>query len=184
MNFTNNNRNWLKYSAGILPVAIDHDGHIMFLVGRDKRRECWSDFGGHAENEDNSIPENTASREFYEETLGTIYNIQTMKSRLYNRHITRMFIDDTASDKTYFSYIMKIPYSKNIVDNFKKFYEFLKHINSPYRMEMNATKWVSRETIFSDDNAFIPLRPVFKKSIQMNRKEIDLWLEELFPNCR
>ena len=65
----------VKYSAGILPYAVDN-GKIFYLLGKDWRDYGWSDFGGKCEMTDAST-EHTACREFYEETMGSVYSLDT-----------------------------------------------------------------------------------------------------------
>ena len=44
-------------------------------MGKDNDND-WSDFGGRCEFKDRCDPINTATREFYEETLGAVLTIQ------------------------------------------------------------------------------------------------------------
>ena len=70
----NKNSN-IRYSAGVLPYTFDQNGKCFFLLGKDNEND-WSDFGGRCEFRDHNDPLNTASREFYEETLGAVTSIQ------------------------------------------------------------------------------------------------------------
>jgi len=75
---------WL--AAGVLPYCIQKGtaptaASVFFLLGKelnekDGRRYFWSDFGGSREAEDSS-PEETAAREFSEETLGMFAGLGT-----------------------------------------------------------------------------------------------------------
>ena len=53
------------------------------MLGRDNEND-WSDFGGRCEFRDHNEPINTATREFYEETLGAIMNVQECTDKLTN----------------------------------------------------------------------------------------------------
>lgn len=64
----------INSSAGILPISRNEHGDVVFLLGKDSRDGVFSDFGGKAEVIDNGDPVNTATREFYEETLGCLCN--------------------------------------------------------------------------------------------------------------
>jgi 8-oxo-dGTP pyrophosphatase MutT (NUDIX family) len=74
------NRN-SRYSAGILPYTFDQTGKCLFLLGKDYDND-WSDFGGRCEFRDNNEPLNTACREFYEETLGSIMTIKECMDKI------------------------------------------------------------------------------------------------------
>ena len=65
----------IRYSAGVLPYTFDQTGKCFFLLGKDNDND-WSDFGGRCEFKDKSEPLNTATREFYEETLGAVLTVQ------------------------------------------------------------------------------------------------------------
>ena len=74
--------------GGILPYTI-HEGDIYFLLSREsvdykwKESGLWSDFGGNEEETDEGEKSLTASREFYEETMGCICDFVT--TRMPNR---------------------------------------------------------------------------------------------------
>ena len=76
--------NYEIYSAGILPYTI-YKGTIYLLLGRDSDNK-WSDFGGRVEPKDRSDYETTASREFFEETLGSVYDYDHVKKLLKKCH--------------------------------------------------------------------------------------------------
>ena len=72
--------NYEIYSAGVLPYTI-HKDTIYFLLGRDSENK-WSDFGGRVEPKDKGDYDVTAAREFYEETLGSVYDYDYTKKIL------------------------------------------------------------------------------------------------------
>lgn len=74
----------MQTSAGVLIYTRDSQNQKRFLLGRDSKYKCWSDFGGKYEYADSS-PIETAAREFYEETAGIImskYHIASMIEKL------------------------------------------------------------------------------------------------------
>jgi hypothetical protein len=80
-NYKKINKNQTRYSAGILPYTFDQNGKCLFLLGKDNDND-WSDFGGRCEFKDRSDPINTATREFYEETLGAVLTIEECINKL------------------------------------------------------------------------------------------------------
>ena len=89
MSYWNNTWNYRKvtkhtcrYSAGILPYTYYQD-KCLFLLGKDHEGD-WSDFGGRCEFKDSNEPENTACREFYEETLGAVIDITDCKQKIFH----------------------------------------------------------------------------------------------------
>lgn len=72
----NKRNNRQIYSAGILPFFIKNNT-IYLLLGKDIDNK-WSDFGGRSEGNDKGRWDFTASREFYEESVGSIMDIQSI----------------------------------------------------------------------------------------------------------
>ena len=69
------------YSAGVLPYSI-YNNNLYFILGRDYDNK-WSDFGGRVEPNDKSESDVTASREFIEESLGSIFDMEYMKKSFF-----------------------------------------------------------------------------------------------------
>lgn len=163
------NRNQIRYSAGILPYSYDPNGKLFFLLGKDNDGD-WSDFGGRCEFRDQNNHKNTASREFYEETLGAILNIQECNDKMSdNKKIQSV----TLNGSPYYMYFVYIDFT-NYTDTFNKISNFLK-----YQFELRITtkliekvavRWVSIDTLLNcienqDDSQPISLRGVFYKTI-------------------
>lgn len=165
------------YSAGILPYA-RHKDKIYFLLGKDYKDDAWSDFGGKAELFDNFEPHKTASREFYEETIGSIFSLESVEHLLKNKTNYKLVMSNTLNGSPYYMYIIQIPY-----DNYRKIFiktlDFIRHIkldtNKYY--EKSDTKWVSKESLLvsinknlvTENSSYIyavKLRDVFKKTIE------------------
>jgi len=116
------NKNSIRYSAGILPYSFDQYGKLFFLLGKDIDND-WSDFGGRCEFKDRNDPINTASREFYEESLGVVLNPQeTIKLISENNKI----ISKTLNGSPYYMYLIYIDFL-NYSDLFTKISQFLKY---------------------------------------------------------
>ena len=85
-NYRKTNRSIVnRYSAGVLPYTFDQHSNCLFLLGKDNEND-WSDFGGRCEFKDFSDEKNTASREFYEETLGAVINIPEVIEKINNSY--------------------------------------------------------------------------------------------------
>jgi predicted NUDIX family NTP pyrophosphohydrolase len=80
-NYRKISKNSSRYSAGILPYTYNQQGQCLFLLGKDYEGD-WSDFGGKCEFKDSNEPENTACREFYEETLGAVIDITDCSEKI------------------------------------------------------------------------------------------------------
>ena len=166
------------FSAGILPFA-RHNDTIYFLLGKDYKDDAWSDFGGKSEMSDNFQPHKTAAREFYEETIGSIFSYDSVENLLKNSINYKLITSVTLSGAPYYMYVIQIPY-----DNYRKIFiktlSFIRHIkldtNKYY--EKSDTKWVSKEALLasinknnqSQEKVFlytVKLRDVFKKTLEM-----------------
>jgi len=153
----------MENSAGILPISRNEHGDVIFLIGKDSRDNVFSDFGGKAELIDNGDPVNTATREFYEETLGCICNSPySIRERVKKMSI--MVNGTTKKGNLYRMFILEVPYSPDLPLRFKKIVNFLKYknIGSAY-IEKSEIAWVSL-----DDMLKIPKRQVFSDTISNN----------------
>jgi len=174
-NYKKINKTSTRYSAGILPYTFDLNGKCLFLLGKDNDND-WSDFGGRCEFKDRGGPLNTATREFYEETLGSVLNIQECTDKLTQNPIK--IISKTLNGSPYYMYLMYIEYS-NYSDTFNKINQFLRYqfdkpeINKI--IEKNTIRWVSMDTLLicienNQRNSPISLRGVFYTTM-LNSKE-------------
>jgi hypothetical protein len=191
MNHWNNSWNYKKihksssvrYSAGVLPYTFDQDGRCFFLLGKDNDND-WSDFGGRCEFKDRNDEKNTATREFYEETLGSVLSIQECMEKINNN--STKIISKTLNGSPYYMFLIYIDYS-NYSDSFNKTANFMKyHFAQDTRavnkiIEKTVIRWVSMDTILHcvENKDFvnnpITLRGVFYKTIS-NAKEQLLFL--------
>ena len=156
-----------RYSAGILPYSFDQSGKLVFLLGKDNEGD-WSDFGGRCEFKDQNNPKNTASREFYEETLGAVLNVQECHDKMTEKKIE----SHTLNGSPYHMYLV---YREllNYSDTFNKISNFLKYQFDSRTLsrviEKVNIRWFSVDTILNsieNKDQFIPLRGVFYKTIK------------------
>ena len=143
-----------KMGAGILPITI-HKGAILFLFGRERYNNQWSDFGGSTEKGETTI--DTAIREGGEELNG-IYGIgNKLHSRVLNNLVNLLYYD------TYSTYIFKVPYDKGLPTYFKNNNEFTeyylpKHISNKYNglFEKDEIKWFTLAELSRERSMFRP----------------------------
>jgi hypothetical protein len=164
-----------KYSAGILPYTFDLNGNCLVLLGKDNEGD-WSDFGGRSEFKDHNDEKNTASREFYEETLGSILSINECIDKINN---SKKIISKTLNGSPYYMFLIKVDYL-NYTDIFNKTANFIKYNYSQNNnlqnnfhkiFEKNTIRWVNINTLINciENKIFstpLPLRGVFYKTIQ------------------
>jgi hypothetical protein len=161
---------FIKYSAGVLPYTFDHYGKCLFLLGKDNEG-CWSDFGGRCEFKDNGDEKITATREFYEETLGSVMNIKECIDKINVNPIK--IVSRTLNGSPYYMYLVYIDYY-NYTDSFYKTSNFIRYTHSQdkriiYKLiEKNTIRWIHMDTILNclENKEVIPLRGVFYKTIE------------------
>jgi len=166
--------NNIIYSAGVLPYCKCQDGNIYFLLGRDYDNK-WSDFGGKSEPKDKGEQEVTAAREAWEESMGAIYDFETIRVNLKYRK-TPFITAKTLGGYPYYMYLLKIPYSMNYRQNFTSTRNFVikTGIDKKY-IEKYDIRWVSIDTIKYTINtrSMIALRNIFENTLKKNISEIE-----------
>ena len=166
--------NFEIYSAGVLPYAY-FKGTTYFLLGRDSDNK-WSDFGGRVEPKDKNDHEITAAREFFEETLGSIYDYDYTKKLIKSKKCPKI-ISKTGAGHPYYMYLLKINYTDIVRIKFSSTKNFLLsviiNIDKKY-IEKNDIRWVSLETIEHSINntSLINLRNVFLSTFKNCKAEI------------
>ena len=181
-NYKKINKNQIKYSAGVLPYTFDQDGKCYFLLGKDNDGD-WSDFGGRCEYKDHGDEKITASREFYEETLGCIINITECIEKLTNGNPVKV-VSKTLNGSPYYMYLLYVEYN-NYNDIFNKTSNFLKyHYSTGDKrtdirkvIEKVCIRWVSMDTILNCiENKYpegpLSLRGVFFKTITNCKEDL------------
>ena len=165
--------NYEIYSAGIL-LYTNYKGTIYFLLGRDFENK-WSDFGGRVEPKDRGDYETTAAREFFEETLGSIYDYDYTRKQIKK---CPKIISKTSSGHNYYMFLLKIQYTDIIRTKFLSTKNFINNsitsIDKKY-IEKNDIRWVSIETIEHsiEGKSLISLRNVFQNTYKNFKNDID-----------
>jgi len=166
------------YSAGILPYQVDENGKIYFLMGKDTSG-TWSDFGGKCEFQDKNNIKETAAREFFEESLNSVIDLNTTREMLKNEKNYTLINSRTISNCPYYMFILRVPMLPDTTrDRFKRTLEYLQYTNAKYEsLEKTDVKWVSLDTIIHCLNCIEyeselgwPLRKVFRKTMMNNKK--------------
>lgn len=150
------------YAAGVLPICwIGTEMYV--LVGLDVRDGTWSDFAGKYEKKDRDIKW-TASREFFEETYGCVFDARTMRTRLDQSIEIR---GKTQNHHPFYCYIVEVPFLPHLRHTFRNQLTFMKQRNV-HRMylEKSDIMYVSLETLYEK----LPLRSVFKETLKEARE--------------
>jgi hypothetical protein len=151
------------YAAGILPIAFK--GNVChFLVGRDIRGIGVADFGGKSEKRlDFGVVTNTASREFYEETLGVSLTAEQIRRRL-TPETSVVVKGSTQNGNVYTMFIVEVPFDPGISRNFQRTASFLrtKGLHRPL-VEKIDVSWVD-----FDEMMDIEKRSVFERTLMEN----------------
>jgi len=179
-NYKKSSRRACRYSAGILPYTYNLEGQCLFLLGKDTDGD-WSDFGGRCEFKDYNDPINTASREFYEETLGAVMDINDCSKKLSNGNPIKIE-SKTLNGSPYYMYLIYIDYV-NYTDTFNKTLSFFKYHYSSLQQSSQTNKfiekvnvrWVTLDTLMNcieSKTGPIPLRGVFYKTIENFKHQI------------
>ena len=175
-NYRKIHKGYTRYSAGVLPYTFDQTGKCLFLLGKDNDND-WSDFGGRCEFKDHNDPLNTASREFYEETLGAVLNIQECLDKINTKPFK--ILSKTLNGSPYYMYLVYVDYT-NYSESFNKTLQFLKYQYSTDKniykiIEKTSIRWVSMDTILNcieNKESPLSLRGVFYKTMQSCKEEL------------
>ena len=103
-------------AAGVLPYSKDSNGNTWFLLGREKPNQSWgvdsgswSEFGGSLNS--GETPEVGAAREFFEETMGSVFgNRAWIENELKHGRYLLAMDSKTPSGKGYRSFLKYIPF--------------------------------------------------------------------------
>lgn len=157
----------VHYAAGILPITW-HEGHLLFLVGRDLR-DGWSDFGGKCERVDRGSAMHTAAREFYEETYGTVTSAKSLLQHMTCPENTVLMRSSTQNGYAYYMFLTEVPYMPHLRGTFRKVLRFLQ-TTSVQRVYVEKTdiQWVTWEMLQE-----MPKRPVFAATIALHKDTLD-----------
>ena len=158
------------FSAGILLYKVGpHD--IFMLLGKDTKYNLWSDFGGKSEYIDQGMSVNTASREFFEESMGIISDECEIR-----HHLRRAVRLDCVSyrNKKYYMYLLDallLPCG-DLIQLFRFQKDMLSRIESDGMVkfkEKQDIEWFSLRYVVENPNVF---REVFYNSVLNHLDEI------------
>ena len=161
----------VSYAAGILPYY-KRDNETYILLGRDKRMK-WSDFGGKCEVKDNQNPIYTASREFYEETSGSICSIYRM-SKSFSSKNNICLKGKSYTNKNYYMFMVNIEnilvkeQIDEVINEFDDCRDFLNRLNYMDKkyLEKNKLKWISIKQLY-EPGSKDHLRQVFYNTVML-----------------
>lgn len=160
--------NVVIYSSGVLPYCITNNGGIYFLLGKDFENK-WSDFGGRCEAVDKYDHQCTASREFWEETMGCIYDLQYIKKVIKRcDHVE----SKTYMGYPYYMYLLKIPYKEEYKNYFRCTRSFLQNVNIDRKYkEKTDIRWFSVDAI-DNHKGFFTMKAAFNNTFTENKSKI------------
>ena len=166
--------NPIIYSAGVLPYCINNNGTILFLLGKDYDNK-WSDFGGRCEIIDKGDKSLTASREYWEETLGCICDLNYSKKIVKkSKHVE----SKTYMGYPYYMYLVRISHREDFKNYFKSTRQFINNINvdRKYKEKMDI-RWFTIDAI-TNHRGFFTLKNTFATTITNNKDDILYIIEE------
>lgn len=166
------------YSAGILPYQVDENGKMYFLLGKDTSG-TWSDFGGKCEFQDKNNIKETAAREFFEESLNSIIDMNTAREMLKNEKNYILITSRTLSGNPYYMFVLRTPMLPDTSrDRFMRTLQYLQYTKADYTcLEKTDINWVSLDTLlhclnFPEEEGTLgwKLRSIFRRTMVMNKK--------------
>jgi hypothetical protein len=151
-------------AAGILPIVIV-DKKIYYLLGKDINQKKYSDFGGSKENSETC--EETAVREFDEESMGVLYDINKLRKII---HKLPYIINEQ-----YIMYLLLINYDKVVIDTYNKLLKKLKLCFNNYPrcsdglLEKTKFKLFTQNEILQQKNIRKDFLKTFKLFVENNQ---------------
>ena len=137
------------YSAGCLPFTVKNN-QVYFLLGKDRTDGRESDFGGRSEDVDKGDPKSTATREFYEETIGMILDMEEVEARLNDPECHVEIKSRTMGGGTYTMYCINIPYMNLYVPAFQRAMKFLRNTKAHRKfIEKSTIGWFSLPAVLA-----------------------------------
>ena len=142
-----------KIYAGVIPYSFDHEGRLVYLLGREKPSKKsyinnkWSDFGGSPEPTDTS-DEDSASREAYEESMGFLGTQNEIK-RLIEINKSYVF-----RNRGIVVFVVHIPYDSTLPRHYADVYTYIRKGITNFKtcrrtgyFEKTAIAWVTKNDI-------------------------------------
>lgn len=163
------------YAAGVLPIAWIREDEPVFLVGKDIRCSGICDFGGKVCNRLDKVRDNvfsphlTASREWYEESLGVSLSAKDILRRLNPSTCIRIE-GRTQIGNVYHMYVVEIPFDPLLPRNYEHAVNFLKS-KGIWRshVEKKNVMWVTLDEMTRVHRR----RTVFGNTLNLNRDMIE-----------
>ena len=160
------------HSAGILPVIFENDKTYVLL---GEEYQGWSGFSGRQDGDE--TPQETAFREFHEETVGIFPEVDI---KFLHKNCLHFYNTITPSKKMFVMYIVDFS-SIFTQDTSVKFNEALKRTNNKCEMEKTSIQWVEisnitkrklRYTFHKDINALIKIIKDCKENTLIDNLQI------------
>ena len=157
-------------AAGVLPVSINHQGKIVLLLGQETpfqdqnnpNDELWCGFGGKTDQ--GETPEETAAREFEEESMALWMSKDEMLHILQTNYNQRLL--DKHTDDIYQEFVVYFDYDERIPDQFDRVLNYFQRCNKIQsicpegHLEKSAVEWFTLDQIISGQVDKV-LRPTF-----------------------
>lgn len=145
----------INYSGGgvlLYAYQAQKDGtkRAYLLLGQE-RELSYDDFGG-SRGKGERHPIFTAGREFYEESIGAIYNMEEITEKLL---ASKAFIFEA----NFYQYWVEIPFDDRILDNFSKVRKEKEPTATKYELEKQQLRWFAVENIRKSVQEFIKRKP-------------------------
>lgn len=179
----------MSFSAGVLPVS-RYKGELLVLLGRDRADGQWSDFGGRSEAEDGNDPKRTACREFFEESMGVVLELDAIRARLQCPKCHTLVESRTMGGQIYSMFIVGVPFFHSYGSSFLKVARFARYMEAKRRfMEKSEIGWFKVNDVINAargigraKNPPTPLRDVFAASVGLGAESLrSSWSLELYP---
>ena len=159
------------FSAGILLYKVQPTG-LFLLLGKDAKYNLWSDFGGKSECADQGVSVNTASREFFEESMGSISDECELR---YHLHQAPKLDCVSYKRRKYYMYLLNINAllpCNDAINTFHNQKDMLSGIHEDDLMkfkEKQDIRWFSLRYVVDNPSVF---REVFYSSVMNHIEEI------------
>ena len=158
-------RNQFKYAAGMLIFA--RKGNKTFVLLGEDHYGTHSDFGGRCESTDMNEAE-TASRECYEETCGVLDSYANLKKKCFEAVTIR---SETFYKRPYYTFICFVLLDESIPVYFERAKNIINHKKDLKSFnEKTRLRWILWSDVIKGN---IPLRNMFKATIQNNKQNIE-----------
>lgn len=155
----------MRNSAGILFFIRDlKTNDKQYLLGKDSKYDCWSDFGGKCEDDDtNTIC--TAAREFYEETSGVLMSKYHAIAMI--KESSRMLKCTSYRNRKYCMYLVELFDIERLLSSISKFNNFVQFV-SKLEPDDYYYRFKEKKTIALFDLRYIKENPTEFRSVFHN----------------